>query len=383
MHELVVIGAGVWGAAAGLSAIESGAKDVVLLEARPQVGGGMSAKSGGIVSQLLAHPDDRAWVARSRELFDEALMRGGDTTMIERTGSLALCTHDEARALDRIADHLRPLGVVLEVWDRTEIRARFPLLEGVEAGVYGMWCPTDWHVNPTAYADATVAYARTRGLKTRLGCRVTALRVEDDRVVLTCGGSHEAVEAARVLIAAGVWTKQLTRMAGIDIPMIPYRVQLASLAYPHRYALPILSETGSDVYITPDGPTNLLAGDGTQLWEHDPDAYLEAGDRAFDEEIAAAVTRLIPAAHTAELRRSWAGLCGGTPGRRPLIGAVAERLFVACGGNGFGVKRGPAIGEYAARLALGLADPLADADPLRTAPADFVLRPGSGGRLPS
>jgi glycine/D-amino acid oxidase-like deaminating enzyme len=383
VHDLVVIGAGVWGAAAGLSAVEAGAKDVLLLEARPGPGGGMSAKSGGIVSQLLAHPDDRAWVVRSRELFEDALVRGGDSTMIERTGSLALCTYDEAQILDRIADELRPHGVEVEVWDRSAIQAHYPLLGGVEAGVYGMWSPTDWHVNPTAYADATVAYARSRGLQVRFGCPVTGLRLEDDRVVLTCAGSAEPIEAARVLIAAGVWTRQLTRLAGIDIAMIPYRVQLASLAFPHRYALPILSETGSDVYITPDGPANLLAGDGTQLWEHDPEAYNEAGDRAFEEEIATAVTRLIPSAHTAELRRSWAGLCGGTPGRRPLIGGVAERLFVACGGNGFGIKRGPAIGELAARMALGLAAPNADADPLRTAPADFVLKPGSGGRLPS
>ncbi|MGC8489092.1 MAG: NAD(P)/FAD-dependent oxidoreductase [Clostridia bacterium] len=380
MYDLVIIGAGVWGAAAGLAAVEAGSREVLLLEARDSAGGGMSAKSGGIVSQLLANPDDQQWVARSRQLFEDALARSGDTTMIERAGGLALCSYAEGRTMDRIAGDLRGRGIPLELLDRRQIMERFPLLDGLDADTYGMWSPTDWHVNPTAYADATVAYARSLGLQLRIGCTVTGVMLEDDKVILDTSSGR--VEAARVLVAAGVWTRKITKLAGIEIPLRPYRVQLASLSFPEGRGLPILSETTSDVYITPDGPANILAGDGTQLWEHDPDAYNESGDASFEQEIAAALTRLISAAQTARLRRSWAGLCGGTPDRRPLIGPVSERLYIACGGNGFGVKRGPAIGELAAQMALETAPRLPQVDPFRFPSVDFELRPGSGGRLP-
>jgi sarcosine oxidase subunit beta len=83
----------------------------------------------------------------------------------------------------------------------------------------------------------------------------------------------------------------------------------------------------------------------------------------------------------AELRRSWAGHCGGTPDRRLLVGPVSERLFIAGGGNGVRVVHGPALGECAAPMALGL-DSAPRADPFRFPPGAFALRPASGGLSP-
>ncbi|MHB1954954.1 MAG: FAD-dependent oxidoreductase, partial [Sulfobacillus sp.] len=119
-------------------------------------------------------------------------------------------------------------------------------------------------------------------------------------------------------------------------------------------------------------------GDGTRLWEHDPDNYQTSGDEQFEAEIATGVMRLISRAHTAQLRRSWAGLCGATPDRRPLIGKVMDRLYIACGDNGFGIKRGPAIGELAVQIAMGEVD-APHLDPHRYPPTDFPLHPGNGG----
>jgi glycine/D-amino acid oxidase-like deaminating enzyme len=158
-------------------------------------------------------------------------------------------------------------------------------------------------------------------------------------------------------------------------------VQLSSIAFADSGKLPILSETSTDMYITRDGPTNLLAGDGTQLWEHDPDDYNQKGNRAFEEEIAAGLMRFVSAAEHAELRRCWARLCGGTPDRRPLLGGVSERLFIVCGDNGFGVVRGPALGELGCRIAMGV-DAAPQVDPFRFPPGEFSLRPGSGGMFP-
>lgn len=379
LYDLIVIGGGVWGTAAGLAAMEARCGRVLLIEANPYVGGESSGKSGGIVSRLVAHPDDQRWVARSRDLLEQAATQSGDRTMIERHGGLTLVAEAEAGPLLPVIEELRGQGIPLAVWDREQIRAHYPLVDGTGPDIVGIWSPTDWHVNPTAYAQAALAAARALGLEVRLGFRVRTLRAHEAAVVVEGGG--ESLTAARVLVAAGTWTRKLVQTAGLDIPYRPYRVQLSSLAFAQSRALPILSETATDMYITPDGTENLLAGDGTQLWEHDPDAYNQAGDPDFERDIAAGVMRLISSAATAELRRSWAGLCGATPDRRPLVGAVADRLYVACGDNGFGVVRGPALGELAAQVAMGRAE-APQLDPHRFPPGDFLLRPGSGGMFP-
>jgi sarcosine oxidase subunit beta len=387
MYDLVIVGGGVWGCAAALAALEQGCGRVLLLEASPVLAGESSGKSGGIMSEFAGHPDDRVWVARSRALFEAAAQASGDAGMVRRYGRLVVAGTAEAPAFRRVADELAAEGMVSEMLSPEQVRARFPLVDGLATDTFGLWTPGAWHLNATGYAQTIVSAARARGLEVRLRHRVHAVRIADDRIRLEGpagpDGTHATVEGARVLIAAGTWTRKLLQTAGIDIPYRPYRVQLSSIAFAAAESLPIISETATDMYITPDGPGSLLVGDGTQLWEHDPDAYEQAGDPAFEAEIAAGLARLVSSAgDSAHLRRSWAGLCGATPDRRPLLGPVAERLYIACGDNGSGVGRGPALGELAARVAMGVEPAPARLDPFRFPSADFRLRPGSGFLVP-
>ncbi len=378
MYDLVIIGGGVWGTSAALAAVEQHMGKVLLVESNPYVAGESSAKAGGIVSDFVAHSDDQVWVAKSRELFLRAQAVSGDSTMIQKNGMISLCTPEEFHALQSQTQSLRDRGIPVEVWDANEARHHYPDLDGISPETMAIWTPEDWHVNPTAYAQAVVGLARNCGLDVRMSCRISAIRVESHSVVLECPDGP--IHADRVLVAAGTWTRKLVRTAGSDIPFLPYRTQLASLDFPGGCHLPIVRELSSDIYLVPDGAHNLLTGDGTRLWEHDPDDYQTTGDDEFEADIATGVMRLmLSKGGTAQLRRSWAGLCGATPDRRPLIGSVLDRLYIACGDNGFGIKRGPAIGELAVQMAMGTADAVPHLDPHRFPPVDFPLRPGSGG----
>lgn len=378
-YDLVVVGGGVWGVAAALAAVRAEQGAVLLLEARPAVASESSAKSGAIVSDVVATPDDQRWVQRSRALFREAQAANGDQTMIRQHGMLSLGTPSYRGQMAEHEASLRERGIPVEVWPADEIRRRFPELDRVENPVFGVWTPYDWHVNPTSYAFAVLDMAKTAGLTVKLSYRVTTLRIEDREVLLE--GPNDTIHAARVLLTAGTWTRKLLQTAGMDLPLRPYRTQLASLEVPGGYHLPIVRNLATDMYIVPDGPHNMLVGDGTQLWEHDPDAYRTTGDPEFEQSVAEGVMSLSSHGEQARLRRSWAGLCGATPDRRPLIGPVGDRVWVACGDNGFGIKRGPAIGELAAEMALGMVPPASHLLPNRYPNEDFILRPGQGGSL--
>ncbi len=373
MYNLVVIGGGVWGVSAASAAVGSGVPSVLLLEARSGVGSEASAKAGGIVTDLLWHPEDQAWVSESRRLYGAACQASDDPAMVQRLGLMTLADPSRSRLAQAKAAALRERDIPAELLTHADLAARFPDLAVVSPDVTALWLPQDWHVNATAYCQQTVRAARAAGLEVRTAHRVVRIAVEDRRVVIL--GPGEPIAAERVLVAAGSWTRKLVQTAGCDIPLRPYRVQLASLGMPGGHHFPMVWDLATDMYLVPDGPRAFLAGDGTRLAEHDPDAYQESGDAGFHEDLARRVPELVAVGGEAHVVTSWAGVVGATPDRRPLVGQVADRLAVACGDNGFGVMRGPAIGRLASQVALGEAD-RPHLSPMRAPADDFPIRPG-------
>ncbi len=372
-YELIIIGGGVWGTSAALRATQRGVSSVLLVEANHGVAQESSAKAGGIVTDLVWNAEDVDWVQRSRTLFAQARTFSRDPSILQRYGMLTLATPERTELLQRRANALVDREIPAALWDYRQIVSAYPDLDRVPRDVIGLWMPNDCHVNPTAYSEAVLHQARDRGLQVLLGARVTALREEVDGVTVFAG--TEGLHARRVLITAGTWTRKLVQTCGVDIPLAPYRVQLSSLSFPDGYHLPIVWELRTDVYLVPDGPHNLLAGDGTRLIEHDPDDYETQGDDEFVSSIADRVVNLSSRGDRAGLRAAWAGLCGSTPDRRPLIGPVTDRICIATGDQGFGIMRGPALGELAVDVVMG-EEEVTQLNPLRYPPTDFPIRPG-------
>jgi glycine/D-amino acid oxidase-like deaminating enzyme len=333
-----------------------------------------SAKAGGVVTNLLWGSENVAWVKRSRQLFQAAYEISRDRSIVQPYGMMTLFDDSVSEFVRQRADELNEDDTPAEIWSADRIVAEFPDLDRLAPTVQGLWTANDLHVNPTAYAQAVIDLARDAGLFIRLGERVMGVELTAHAVRVQL--AQETLQAERVLVAAGTWTGKIVHKAGFQVPLRPYRVQLASLHMPDAYRLPMVWELATDVYLVPDGPHNLLAGDGTRLYEHDPDHYQTSGDDDFIADIAAHTMQLTSRAQNAGLRQAWAGLCGGTPDRLPLIGPVANRLFVACGDQGIGVMRGPALGELAADVVLGQAE-VPHLNPLRYANTrDFPIRAG-------
>jgi glycine/D-amino acid oxidase-like deaminating enzyme len=136
------------------------------------------------------------------------------------------------------------------------------------------------------------------------------------------------------------------------------------------------------VYDATDGfycrphPTGLLAGDGTEHVEADPDDYDRDADDGFAARLSERVAKRLRLAP--ETERAWAGLCTATPDRDPLLGRVADGVYVATGFQGHGFMRSPALGEAVAEAILG-GDPapIDPFDPRRfDGDEDFQVREG-------
>ena len=107
--------------------------------------------------------------------------------------------------------------------------------------------PTDGHVEPSDLTQALAKGARSKGAKIFRHTAVTAIeRSGEGWLVETSKGE---IRAEIVVNAAGQWAKQIGRMVGVDLPIVPLEHQflvtepveeLSSL----EVELPVLRELG-------------------------------------------------------------------------------------------------------------------------------------------
>ncbi len=389
----MILGAGIAGCALAHHLADRGVAPVVVYDPRT-LAAGATGRAAGLVTEQLWDPWDVAVVRESKAEYAE-LARRHDPSAYDVTGFLRWSTRpDAAEALGRSARTLQQWGVRVEVLEPGELARRLPegRLNGARAG---LWSAADAVVTPSALTEIYAASAARQGVELALGSPPA-------RLAPVAGGwevglGDRTVRARQLVVAAGAWSKAILLELGAPAPLAPYRTQAAVLRPSHapEPGLPCVHDLDDDVYARPEANGRILAGDGTQLVEIDPDRLRTAADDDFVAHLASSFERWYPPWADAELVRAWAGACVATPDRRPLIGPVPEfpGLHVLTGFNGFGVMRAAgaarrladllAGGEAATSAREALATVLPDRFDART-PA-FPPRPGftlEGGRDP-
>jgi D-amino-acid dehydrogenase len=206
----------------------------------------------------------------------------------------------------------------------------------------------DRYVQPQSLMEGLAARLRAQGIAIREGAQVTALARSGDRWRLTLEGS-EAVEADRVVIAAGAASTRLLAPLGVR--------------------LPVIGAKGYSVDLRGEGETPATA-----LYLSEP----KLGVSPFEGRVRIAgvfelpgVTTSVSAARIAHLIKDtlpylrswrpspgeagdggWAGLRPATPDSLPLLGPLdgLPGLLVATGHGMLGVTLAPASGLAIAEM---------------------------------
>ncbi len=390
--EVIVLGAGIAGCALAFHLAARSVGPVVVFD--PQTpGAGATGRAAGIVTEQLWDRWD-VEVTRASKAEYAALAARWDPTAYTVNGFVRWTRRAEvAEALARAVERLEGWGVRSRMLSPDELAQQFPAgrFEGVVAAA---GCPDDAVVTPSTIAQIYAEGARAAGVDFWLGQPLRRFASAGDGWLLECG--TRTVRSSRAVVAAGAWSKRLLASVRHPLPLAPYRTQAAILrpTPPAGAGLSSAHDLDTDVYVRPEQNGRVLAGDGTELVEVDPDTFRAGGDDAFVAHVAETFADRFPAWADAELVRAWAGVCTSTPDRHPLVGPVpgASGLYVLTGFNGFGVMRaGGAASRLAAVLGSGDAEAdlqrIAPVDPRRFAgpPAEFVPQPGftlEGGDAP-
>ncbi|HET6399133.1 MAG TPA: FAD-binding oxidoreductase, partial [Candidatus Thermoplasmatota archaeon] len=351
--RILVAGGGILGCSAALALAQAG--HAVTLRTQGHLGEGASSKAAGIVSTMTWNDDDLRLIARTRGLVGEMVGLAMSEGCREARGawrkaeSIMVSGQADAGVLDAVQERLERHTEEPERLSALEAARQFPMLRfapGEEVLV----------AQEDGVLESGDLFA---ALRARLDAEGVAVE-ERQPVAVPREGLPAGVEA--LVVAGGAWTVPLLRTAGVLLPALPYRVQLASVGLAAGGETPIVHDLVHHFYARPESPRTILAGDGTELRPFDPSDYNEAGDGWFVERLAASLVERFVEGGDATVRSSWAGLVVGTPDRRPLCGPVPGRdgLFVLTGDNGFGLMRGLALGERLADAVAGRTHPATD-----------------------
>ena len=216
--RVVIIGGGVIGTSVAYHLARAGWSDIVLLE-RDKLTSGTTWHAAGLIASAGMATETLAWIAKyTRQLYIDIETETGLSTGFRQCGHLHLATtRVRAEVLRREANFMRAMGHEKHDVSAEEVRAMFPLVD-VQGVLSATWSPQDGRVNPVDVTMALAAGARRRGVSIFEGCPVRDFVMSGNSIkgVVTDDG---IVTADVVVLAAGMWSRQLGAKIGVSVPL--------------------------------------------------------------------------------------------------------------------------------------------------------------------
>jgi sarcosine oxidase subunit beta len=363
---VVVVGAGILGLSAAYYMAGEGLR-VTVIEARDVASGTTGACDGNIML-LSKRPGPVLELAKvGTALYPSLIEELDEDVEYVRHGAMAICEdEDQLRVLKQMVETQRAAGLQVRLLSREDALEVQPGLADHVVG--GGFLAEDGNVNQMALCFALARAARRKGASVRLGVPVVSLLSNRGliRGVRTAEGD---VPAPMVLIAAGVWSPDIARTVGLELPIKPRKGQIligeksppllhTTLISPSYISHKLETGAGSTTPISASESVSLgmdqtrsgtfLIGSSREFAGFDVTTSPEVV-----RTIARTALRVFPPLRGRRVIRSFAGLRPYVPDGLPIMGEVpsCRGLYVAAGHEGDGIALGPISGKLMAELA--------------------------------
>ncbi|MBI4626166.1 MAG: FAD-binding oxidoreductase [Verrucomicrobia bacterium] len=352
--DVVVIGAGVHGAATAFHLARAGAGRVVVVD-KSGVASGPTARSGAMMRPIFTEAPYIQLVMEATQMmehWDELV--GGDAGFVER-GFLRFTRTFEKAELGGDLKLMKELGVEFEILDADALRARVPDAE-FRGDEQGLWLPRAGYADPVLTTRTLARAAVRHGVTVLEGVQVTAIDAPGSRIesVQTDQGP---IHTRTVVNCAGPWSARLAAGIGVALPIETHCGGTSLFQRPEAIPAggPILSDGVNQVYFREVGDSVLRASHFG--WTHNP---VDPDD--YDETISARQLQTLRDDLRKRYRSMQRGVFAGgfsaiydmTPDAHPIIGNIGGvgGFWCNCGWSGNGFASSAAVGRHlAARIA--------------------------------
>lgn len=333
-YDVVIVGAGIVGAACADAFAERGLRVVVV--DRDVVGSGATAAGMGHIVVMDDSDAQFALTNYSQRLWQQLMSELPDNVEYQQPGTIWVAADEEEMAeVFRKRDYYQKRGVVVDVLDHQQLQDAEPNLREGLAG--GLLVTGDGVLYPPCAARFLMTRAQQRGAKLKLGASVT--QIAEQKVRLS---DHQELSAEIVVNAAGASAADLT-------PAIAIKKRKGHLVITDRYPgflrhqlvelgyLKSAHSVSSDSVafnVQPRSTGQILIGSSRQYGaEH------KQVDQSMLSRMIRRAEDYMPGIGMMSAVRVWTGFRAATPDKLPLIGPCPgyRSLWLATGHEGLGI----------------------------------------------
>ena len=341
--DVVVIGGGVMGASTAYHLALRGQKNILLLEKDEFFGQEATGRcAGGVRYQFSTEVNVRLSL-QSLPMLERFKDEIGQEINFRKCGYLFVLTKPEdVKTFKHSLELQQNLGVHTEWLTPEEIHRRLPLMR-FEDALAGSFNQEDGLVDPNSVVMGYVGAAQRLGVQCLNNIEVTGIRTAAGKIISVV--TNQGIISTSVVVnAAGPWAGLIGRMAGVTVPIEPYRRQMMTTTpipeVPRDF--PFVLDFAQSLYFHREGD-GILTGMSNN---NEKVGFDQNVDESFEMvNLEAAVARM-PCLENVGLLSHWAGLYEVTPDAHPIYGKTpVDGFYIVAGFSGHGFMHGPISGK--------------------------------------
>ena len=357
--KAVIIGGGVAGCSTAYHLGKYGWKDVVLLE-RDQLTSGTTWHAAGLVSQLGPSAAITKIRKYSLELYRNLEKEINFSSGLKLNGALSIATtKGRWQELMRQATTAQLYDVNVEILNIEQIKKIYPIIN--KEGIYGgIFMPGDGQADPVGVTNLLAKAAKKEGVQIFQNAPVQKVLIKKGKIH-GVKVKNQIIECEYVVLAAGMWSRQIGEDMGVSIPLYPaehfYVITEPMNDLPNN--IPVLRDFDDSLYLKEDAGKMLIGifeGKSIPAFNKSnrvPDDFSfgefpENFDH-FEPYLEASLKR-VPILKKIGIRKFFSGPESFTPDTNTLLGEIpgVRNFFACCGFNSIGIGSGGGAGKVTA-----------------------------------
>ena len=355
VYDVIIVGAGSVGVPTAMALAEKGLKPLVIdMHASP--GQGENKHAIGGIRATHSTPGKILICRRSLEIFSNWQQLHGDDIEWLRGGYVyPVYRQQDEQMLKGLLPVQRQYGLKIDFVDSKEIRTLIPGInpQGLRGGTVS---PDDGSISPLLSINAFYRRALKLGAEFHFKENVSRILCDNGKVVGVVTDKDRY--STRVVVdAAGPFSPELCKTAGVDLPIMPDSHE-GAVTEPVQ---PFFKCMVVDVRPAPGSKNYYFYQNrhGQVIFCITPDPPIIGKDKretsVFLPQVCARLVQLLPRLKNLRVRRTWRGLYPTTPDGAPLVGwnQALKGLLHVGGMCGQGLMLAPGVSELAARIITG------------------------------
>jgi sarcosine oxidase subunit beta len=353
--DVIIAGAGSIGVPTAMALGEMGIKPLVM-DMNPSPGQGENKHAIGGVRATHSDPGKIITCRRSLDIFANWQDRHGeDIEWLQGGYAFPVYRQSDEGMLKSLLQVQKKHGLNIDFVSAEKLKKIIPGInpEGLRGGTFS---PDDGTVSPLLAVNAFYRRALKLGVEFRFKEKIIAILHKKGKVA-GVETDRTRYDATVVVDAAGPFSPELCKTAGVDIPVIPDSHE-GAITEPVK---PFFKCMVVDIRPMP-GSKNYYFYQNRHgqvvfcITPYPPIVGTDKGETsAFLPQVCARMVHLLPRLKNLRVRRTWRGLYPMTPDGLPLVGWNRDMkgLLHATGMCGQGLMLAPGIAELVARMIAG------------------------------